>query len=66
MKAARAVLRGPRRSNAPGLPRLVIGKDGKTAVATLVERTSRFLILVPLTGRDSLTVGDAIIAATGA
>jgi len=43
----------------------VIGKDGKTAVATLVERTSRFLILVPLTGRDSLTVGEAIIAATG-
>lgn len=25
---------------------------------------SRFLILVPLTGRDSLTVGDAVIAAT--
>ena len=44
---------------------LVIGKDGKSAVATLVERTSRFLILVPLTGRDSLTVGDAVIAATG-
>jgi IS30 family transposase len=44
---------------------LVIGKDGKTAVATLVERTSRFLILVPLTGRDSLTVGEAVIAATG-
>ena len=43
----------------------MIGKDGKTAVATLVERTSRFLILVPLTGRDSLTVGDAVIAATG-
>jgi IS30 family transposase len=43
---------------------LVIGKDGKTAVATLVERMSRFLILVPLTGRDSLTVGDAVIAAT--
>ncbi|MCA1697056.1 MAG: IS30 family transposase [Actinobacteria bacterium] len=44
---------------------LVIGKNGQTAVATLVERTSRFLILVPLTGRDSLTVGEAIIAATG-
>jgi IS30 family transposase len=43
----------------------VIGKDGKTAVATLVERVSRFLILVPLTGRDSLTVGEAIISATG-
>ena len=40
----------------------MIGKDGKSAVATLVERTSRFLILVPLTGRDSLTVGDAVIA----
>ena len=44
---------------------LVIGTDGKSAVATLVERTSRFLILAPLTGRDSLTVGEAIIAVTG-
>jgi IS30 family transposase len=43
---------------------LVIGKGGKSAVATLVERTSRFLILVPLTGRDSLSVGEAVIAAT--
>jgi IS30 family transposase len=43
---------------------LVVGKYGKTAVATLVERTSRFLILVPLTGRDSLSVTDPVIAAT--
>jgi IS30 family transposase len=44
---------------------LVVGKGGKTAVATLVERTSRFLILVPLRGRDSLTVTQAIISAVG-
>jgi transposase, IS30 family len=44
---------------------LVIGHHGRSAVATLVERTSRFLILAPLTGRDSLTVGQAVIAATG-
>jgi IS30 family transposase len=43
---------------------LVIGKNGRSAVATLVERTSRFLVLVPLSGRDALTVGDAVIAAT--
>ena len=41
----------------------MIGKDGKTAVATLVERVSRLLILVPLSGRDALTVGEAVIAA---
>ena len=44
---------------------LVIGKAGKSVVVTVVERTSRFLILVPLTGRDSLTVTQAIIAAVG-
>jgi transposase, IS30 family len=42
----------------------VIGKRGKTAVATLVERSSRFLVLVPLHGRDALTVNRAVIAAT--
>src|SRR3954462_8684246 len=44
---------------------LVIGKGGKSAVATLVERTSRMLVLVPLSGRDALTVGDAVIAVAG-
>jgi IS30 family transposase len=44
---------------------LVIGKGGRSAVATLVERTSRFVVLVPLSGRDALTVGDAVIAAAG-
>jgi IS30 family transposase len=44
---------------------LVIGKGGKSAVATLVERTSRLLVLVPLSGRDALTVGDAVIAVAG-
>jgi transposase, IS30 family len=38
---------------------LLIGKDGRSVVATLVERTSWVLFLVSLTGRDSLTVGDA-------
>src|SRR3954465_7003947 len=44
---------------------LVIGKAGKTAVATLVERVSRFVVLLPLSGRDALRVGDAGIAAAG-
>src|SRR4051795_8497605 len=43
---------------------LVIGKAGKTAVATLVGGPPRLLVLVPLHGLDALTVGDAVIAAT--
>lgn len=44
---------------------MVIGVHGRSVVATLVERTTWFLVLVPLTGRDSLTVRDAIITAVG-
>jgi IS30 family transposase len=42
---------------------LVVGQLNGSAVATLVERRSRYLMLAPLTGRDALTVGQAIITA---
>lgn len=41
----------------------MIGKAGKSAVATLVDRMSRLVILVSLSCRDLLTVGGAMIAA---
>lgn len=40
-----------------------IGKGGKAAVATPVERTSRLVVLVPLSGCGGLTIGEAVIAA---
>ena len=41
---------------------LVIGKAGKTAMGTLVERNSRYLVPVALPdGRDSAAVKDAVI-----
>ena len=39
---------------------LVIGKNGASAVSTLVERVSRYVILVPLEARDSPTVTAAV------
>jgi len=43
---------------------LIIGKAGKTAMGTLVERVSRFLIPVPLDGsHDADTVKDALFGA---
>ena len=38
---------------------LVIGKDHKSAIGTLVERTTRTIIIVPLTGTDAKTVREA-------
>jgi IS30 family transposase len=38
---------------------LILGKEGKSAIGTLVERSSRVLILVHLKGKDSLTVRKA-------
>ena len=35
---------------------LIIGKDHKSAIGTLVERTSRAIIIVPLSGLDATTV----------
>ena len=43
---------------------LIIGKGGASAMATLVERATRFTLVVPLpNGYDSDTVAEALIAA---
>lgn len=38
---------------------LIMGKDRSSAIGTLVERTTRTIILVPLKGRDATTVRKA-------
>ena len=42
---------------------LIIGKDQRSALGTLVERVTRYLLLVPLTGRDACTVRMAFAKA---
>jgi IS30 family transposase len=42
---------------------LIIGKGQQSAMATLVERSSRYLILIPLAARNSKTVVNAFIEA---
>lgn len=46
---------------------LIIGKDGASAIATLVERHTRYVMLAHLPGgaHDALTVRDALIATIG-
>ncbi len=41
---------------------LVIGKGHRSAIGTLVERTTRYVIIVPLQAKDSRSVVDAFLS----
>ena len=40
---------------------LIIGKDGKSAIATLVERTTRYVLLARITDQRAETVRNALV-----
>ncbi len=42
---------------------LVVGKEHQSAIGTLVERTTRLTLLVPLKGKDALSVAQAFALA---
>jgi len=42
---------------------LIIGKDRKSAIGTLVERTMRITLIVPLKAKDAFTVRESFAAA---
>jgi IS30 family transposase len=42
---------------------LIMGKDGQSAIGTLVERMTRYLLIVPMKGKDAFSVRTAFAKA---
>lgn len=59
-------LRAPARGRRPGPARplggdLIVGKDGKSAIATLVERSTRYVLLARIADQRAETVRNALV-----